>query len=283
MRTSNFRYPVSRIRYHRIIVFMCMMFAGKTVFSQELYVYTEPASNMAAKSIGARLTGNIMKDRAGDKISYMLMPELMWGVSRRVMVHGAAFLSDATGRTTFNGGQLYGKYRVFSQDDVHDHFRIAIYGKYAFTNSPVRDLYINLNNGNTGYEGGAIFTRLHNKVALSASTSYLHANINKGQYADPGKASRNAMNFTASVGKLMLPKEYKTYNQTNCNLMLELLGQTNLRNGQTLLDVAPSVQFIFGSRIRLDVGYRIPVVRSLYRSMLPGGLVRFEYNFFNVY
>lgn len=254
-----------------------------TAQSQELYVYTEPASNMAAKSIGARATANITKDRSRNRIGYMLMPELMWGVSRKIMIHGAAFVSDATGRNGVNGGEVYAKYRVYSQDDVHDHFRVAVFGKYAFTNSPVHDQYINLNNGNTGYEGGAVATKLHKKVALSASASYLHANLNRGQATDPGGAVRNAVNYTASAGKLMLPKEYRTYGQTNLNLMVEMLGQTNLRSGQTVLDLAPSVQFIFGSRTRVDLGYRIPVVTSLYRNMQPGGLIRFEYNFFNVY
>jgi len=43
----------------------------------------------------------------------------------------------------------------------------------------------------------------------------------------------------------MLLREYTSYNQTNMNLMLELLGQVNMNTGYSFFDIAPSVQFIF--------------------------------------
>lgn len=267
----------------RPMLILCLLLFMKGTAAQELYVYTEPASNMAAKSLGVRLTGNIMKDKHADQASYMLMPELMWGVSRKIMLHASAFVSDAKGQADLNGGLLYAKYRLYSNDDVHDHTRLAAYGKYAFTNVPVHDRYINLNNGNTGYEGGLVMTRLRKKTAVSAAASFLHANTNYGQHAHLRSRERNALGYTASIGRLFLPKVYKSYKQTNLNLMLELLGQTNLYNGHSLLDIAPSAQLIFNSRLRADIGYRIPAVRSLYRNMQPGLLLRFEYNFFNVY
>ena len=48
--------------------------------------------------------------------------------------------------------------------------------------------------------------------------------------------------------------------------MVELLGQVNMNTGYSYLDIAPSVQFIFLSKMRLDAAYRIPVVKDLDRT-----------------
>jgi len=76
---------------------------------------------------------------------------------------------------------------------------------------------------------------------------------------------------------------YTDYKQTNLNMMLEVLGQMNLNNKASYLDIAPSIQFIFLSKMRLDIGYRFPVVKDLLRNATNGFLLRIEYNFFNVY
>ena len=67
-----------------LVVFV---FATQFTHAQELFVFTEPASNMAAKSIGLRLNNYLMKDNSTNKVSYHLLPEVMWGVSKNIMVH----------------------------------------------------------------------------------------------------------------------------------------------------------------------------------------------------
>ncbi len=91
------------------------------------------------------------------------------------------------------------------------------------------------------------------------------------------------MSYSLSAGRLMLPFAYTDYKQTNVNLMTELLAQTNLYSGKTYLDLAPSVQFIFLSKMRLDLGYRFALIDDLERTADNGFLVRLEYNFFNVF
>ena len=81
----------------------------------------------------------------------------------------------------------------------------------------------------------------------------------------------------------MLPKEYTDYNQTNVNLMVEMLGQFNPALDIGYVDIAPSVQMIIKSRKRVDLGYRFPVNDNLFRTNEKGFLVRFEYNIFNAY
>lgn len=255
----------------------------QTVRAQELFVFTEPASNMAAKSFGVRANNYLMFEEGSGKANFHLLPELMWGISRKLMIHAEAFLSNRGNRFVTEGGGLYMKYRFYSSDDVHSHFRLAAYGRYSFNNSDVHQRTIDLNGHNSGYEGGLVATKLKNKVAVSASASYLYATDNGKEKFIYSKKSRNAAGYSLSVGKLMLPKEYSNYNQTNLNLMLEFLGQVNMNTGYSFLDVAPSVQFIFLSRMRLDAAYRIPLVKDLSRTAPGGFLIRLEYNIFNAY
>ena len=263
-----------------LIVFV---FATQFAHAQELFVFTEPASNMAAKSIGLRLNNYLMKDNSTNKASYHLLPELMWGVSKNIMVHAEAFLSNRNNSFVYEGAGVYMKYRFYSVDEVHNHFRVAAFGRYSFNNSDVHQQAIDLFGHNSGYEGGLVATQLIKKVAFSATVSALHATDNGKEKFIYGDKKRNAVNYTLSVGKLMLPKVYTSYSQTNVNLMVEMLGQTNLNNGNSFLDVAPSIQFIFLSRMRLDAAYRIPLVTNLTRTAPEGFFLRLEYNLFNAY
>lgn len=252
--------------------------------AQELFTYTEPASNMPAKSIGIRLTNNLMKEVLSDKLNYHLVPELMWGVSGKLMIHGEAFISNRNGGLVTEGGGMYFKYRFYSQDEVHDHFRMAFYGRASFNNSDVHQGAIDLNGHNSGYEAGLVSTKLIKRTAISGIISWLHATDNGGgnKFIE-SVAGRDAMGFSLSAGRLMLPREYKSYDQTNLNFMLELPGQVNMQTGKMFLDLAPSVQFIFLSKMRLDFGYRFPLVKDLDRTADKGFLCRLEYNIFNAY
>ena len=268
----------------RILLLIFISFGTNSLKAQELFTWSEPASNMAAKSIGVRANNILMNKKGSGKYNYHLLPEIMWGISKKVMMHAEVFLSNRNNGLAAEGGSLYFKYRFFSQDEVHSHFRLAAYARAAVNNSDVHQEAIDFNGHNSGYEAGVVATKLLNKVAVSAGSSFVHAadnaNNNKFNY---GNAGRNALAYNAAVGKLMLPKEYVSYNQLNINLMLEILGQANLVTGTTFLDLAPSIQFIIKSRMRIDGSYRFPIVEDLKRSASTGFLLRMEYNIFNAY
>ena len=265
------------------IILLIFVLTIQRAGAQELFVFTEPASNMAAKSFGLRANNYLMFEHKSKKTNYHLLPELMWGVSKNLMFHAEVFLSNRGNRFVTEGGGVYFKYRFYSIDDVHSHFRLAAYGRYSFNNSDVHQRAIDLNGHNSGYEGGFVATKLKNKVAVSGSVSYMHATENGKEKFIYGNKNRNAANYTLSVGKLMLPKEYTGYGQTNMNLMVELLGQVNMSTRYSFFDIAPSVQFIFLSRMRLDAAYRIPLVKDLTRTAPGGFFIRLEYNIFNAY
>ncbi len=265
------------------LIFLIFVLTVQTAGAQELYVFTDPASNVAAKSVGLRASNYLMFEEGSKKASYHLLPEVLWGASKKLMFQARAFLSNRGNRFVTEGGGLYVKYRFYSTDEVQSHFRMAAFGRYSFNNSDVHQRAIDLNGHNSGYEGGLVATKLKNKVAVSASASYLYATDNGKEKFIYNAKNRNAVNYTLSVGKLMLPREYTSYNQTNMNLMLELLGQVNMNTGYSFFDIAPSVQFIFLSKMRLDAAYRIPLVKDLTRTAPGGFLIRLEYNIFNAY
>jgi hypothetical protein len=265
---------------------LCLFFliAGN-IQAQELFVFTEPASNMSSHSIGARVESHFMQDlHKQSKHSYMLMPELMWGASKKLMFHAAFFFSDMDGSFYANGSSLYLKYRFLSNDGVHKHFRMAAFGKAAINNTHIHQYAIDLNGRNSGYEAGIIATQLINRLAVGSSFSVVHATDNSsGEKFLFGNKLRNAVNYSLSAGMLVLPKEYTSYNQVNMNVMVEMLGQSNTHNGFNYLDMAPSLQFIFNSRLKVDMGYYFALVKKLQRSTLKGAVLRLEYTIFNVY
>src|ERR1700739_4182772 len=84
------------------------------VFSQELYVNTEPASNMATRSAGIRLEN---QGYFNPEYKNRTTVEIMYGASKDLMVHGALYVSDYyQSNQRLEGGSLYGKYRFLSID-----------------------------------------------------------------------------------------------------------------------------------------------------------------------
>src|SRR3982751_1929591 len=201
--------------------------------AQELYSATEPASNIASGAIGFRLNNSIMYERNSSKINYHLIPELMFGISRKLMVSGDIFFSNRSEVFRAEGGSVYAKYRFLSNDAVQKHFRMAGFGRISYNNSDIHQEEISMYGHNSGIEFGVVATQLLRKVALSSSVSFLKAtdngNNNKFVY---GLNNSKALNYTLSIGKLMLPTTYKDYRQTNLNLMLEVLSQVNIGSGK---------------------------------------------------
>ncbi|EIA09459.1 hypothetical protein [Flavobacterium frigoris] len=248
--------------------------------AQELFVMTEPASNMPAGSIGIRNTSLLTFNKGGG-VNYQDMPEIMWGINRNWMIHATAFMNDKEGDFMFQGGSIYAKYRFFSIDDIHSHFRLAAFGRLSTNNSPIDQEGIETIGLNSGYETGIVATKLVNKTAISSSVSYERA-LNNNHYEFPNTQSNSAMNYTLSIGQLLHPKKYTSFKQTNINAMVEFLGQRLNGNGKSYLDVVPSVQFIINSQARIDVAYKQELYTTMNRTAPNGFLLRLEYTFFNV-
>ncbi len=262
------------------VIFLISISCG----AQELFSVTEPASNRPAGSIGFRFDHSIMDEINSSKINYHLIPEIMIGVSKKLTIHGNVFFSNRNEKFESEGGSLYAKYRFLSNDAMQRHFRMAAFARVSRNNSDIHQEEINMNGHNSGFEAGIVATQLLRKVALSSSVSILKASDNgNGNKFIYGSKNSKALNYSFSIGKLMLPKEYKDYRQTNINLMAEFLTQVNTGSGKYYMDIAPSVQMIFNSQSRVDIGYRAELSSTMIRTAPNGFFIRLEYNFFNAF
>lgn len=252
--------------------------------AQELFSITEPASNMASRSMAFRVDNFAMDEINSAKINYHLIPGIRVGISKKLMISSSAFFSNRLKQFKAEGASLYAKYRFLSKDAVQQHFRMAAFGMMSFNNSDIHQEEINLYGHNTGFEAGIVATQLLRKVALSSAVSFIKAldNGNNNKYIY-GLQNSRAVSYTFSAGKLMLPVQYKNYKQTNLNLMLEVLGQVNTGSGKYYTDIAPSLQLIFNSVSRIDIGYKKQVSTNLLRTAPNGFFVRIEYNLFNAF
>ncbi len=265
----------------RVILFFVAIYC-QNVFSQELFVVTDPASNVPTNSLSVRLSQSLFKEELKTGYNYHLMPEVTYGLNKNLMFRASAFVSNRSNQLVTEGGSFYTKYRFYSTDDLNSHFRLAAYGRYSFNNADIHQEQIEIMGHNSGFETGLVATKLIKKVAISSLVSFEKAYDNKPNYPFPDALGDNATNYTLSFGKLMYPKKYTNYKQTNINLMVEFVGQTINENGKSYLDVVPAIQFIFNSQARLDFAYRHELISSMIRSAPNGFYFNLEYNFFNL-
>lgn len=257
------------------------LFSGSTaVFSQELFVSTEPASNMPARSIAAKLNTEFVQP-GSDNIQVRLSPEIQLGLHKNLMLHTATGFSDMySSGLRWESVRLYAQYRFLSKDDVQKHFRMAAFAKAAYSrsNSPFDE--INLGGDQSGIQGGIIATHLLHKLALSTTLSLLQS-LDEKPEALIEAPSNSALGYTFSAGYLLLPRIYKNYKQTNFNIYAELTGQQSLDKKQSFIDLAPAVQFIFNSRSKLSIGYRFQLSGSMNRMAETAWMISFDTLFLN--
>jgi hypothetical protein len=263
------------------LVFLLLLFVGK-VEAQELFIFTEPASNMPARSIAIKQSGKIFNDASGSGTRHAT--ELMIGANKNIMLHAAATYGRLNG-TPFGLESLraYGKYRFFSADGMYSHFRMAAFAEVAHSNTKPMYQELNLQGDHSGVQAGLVFTQLLHKLAISSTISYLAINgYSKTHQLAMGNTSE-AVNYTLSVGRLIAPKKYTSYDQTNVNIYAELLGQTLTGTNKRYLDFAPGVQFIFNSKAKLNIAYRYNLQSNMTRMAPSSWMIGGEWLFLNAF
>ncbi|GAA4027420.1 hypothetical protein GCM10022386_08570 [Flavobacterium cheonhonense] len=266
----------------RKIILFLIAISSQNITSQELFVVTDPASNVPANSLAVNVMQSLFKEEMKSGYNYHFMPEVTYGLNKNIMFRASAFISNRSNQLVTEGGSFYTKYRFYSSDDLNSHFRMAAFGRYSFNNADIHQEQIEILGHNTGFEGGFVATKLIKKLAISSSVSFEKAFDNKPDYPFPDNMGDNATNYTLSFGKLMYPKKYTSFKQTNINLMVEFVGQTINENGKSYLDVVPAIQFIFNSQARLDLAYRQELLSSMVRSAPNGFYFNLYYTFFDL-
>ncbi len=266
----------------KIVIFILLLFCFQNMYCQELFVVTDPASNVPANSLGINVMQLLFKEQIKTGYNYHLMPEITFGLNKNLMFRGSAFISNRSNQLYTEGGSFMTKYRFFSSDDLQSHFRMAAYLRYSFNRADIHQEQIEILGHNTGVESGIIATKLIKKLAISSSISFEKAKDNKPNYPFPNTIGNNATNYTLSFGRLMYPPKYTSFKQTNINLMVEIVGQTINENGKSFLDIVPAIQFIFNSQARVDLAYRQQLFSSMIRSAPNGVYFNLYYTFFNL-
>ena len=249
--------------------------------AQELYVYTDPASNVPSRSISPKLSANLITSPISEeRFMERYTPEVMFGLNKNLMLRtGLTFADMHTSGMRWESMFVYSKFRFLSKDELHRHFRIAAFIDASYSRSPFHFEEISLQGDKSGVQAGLIATQLWNKLAVSGTVSHtqvLHASRKDNSNSNVPYA---AMNYSLSAGYLVLPKEYTDYRQTNLNLYLELLTQQTFDPSRYYVDLAPAVQFIFNSNTKLNLGYHFQLKSNMLRMTETSWLVSIERTF----
>lgn len=268
------------------IFILILFFSPAITKGQELYVYTEPASNMPARSLSTKVSANYIGSQAPEnRFMQRYTPAIMFGINKKWMVHvGATFADMHTRNFGWESVYLYGKYRFLSHDDLHAHFRMAAYAEAGYSRSPYHYDEVGLQGDNSGISLGLIATQLWGKFAGSATVSHtqvLDKDRNDKTIVYIPSRIYQTMNYSMSAGYLVLPFQYTDYKQTNLNVYTELLAQQSLDRKSYFVDLAPAVQFIFNSNAKLNLGYRFQLKGDMRRMAKDSWLISFERTFLN--
>lgn len=263
----------------RMLFFLLLAICGIQLNAQELYVFSDPASNVPASSVVAKAFTQLgnrspLPQRYG--------AELMAGLSKKLMLRAGTSLSNMMQQNvTWEGAYLYGKYRFLSNDDVHTHFRMAAFGEVGYSSNASFYDEINIQGDVSGLQAGIIATQLKNKTAVSATLAYAEA-FRKTDMMSGHLPANRALVYSLSVGNLVLPRVYKNYDQLNFNIYTEVLGQKALDRDVWFVDLAPAIQFIFKSNTKVNLGYRFQLDGNAMRFNRQVYVVALEHTFFNV-
>jgi len=267
----------------RILFITLLVLGALRSSAQELYVFTEPASNMPAHSLSVKQTAKVLHDASGSAINQRQTTELMFGLTKDWMVHASTTFSNMYSPSfQWESARLYAKYRFLTHDDLYSHFRMAAFAEASYSRNVLHYDELSLEGDHKGVQAGVIATQLLHKLAISSSVSLVE-NFQEGRDEKSvySPQSYEGLNYSLSAGYLLFPRNYTNYKQVNVNLYAELLGQKSLDLNRSFLDVAPAVQLIFNSQAKLNAGYRFQVNGNMNRMSNNSWLLSFEWLWLN--
>jgi hypothetical protein len=280
-------------RVSTVVLFIFVFYGNSS--AQELFINTEPASNMPRYSYGFRIgSESFSQDHSlKNKTDLEFMYEETGNIMTTVMLHA----SNYYGTYGYNNFGLYAKYRLYTDDGFKEHFRVAVYAQSAFGKQRNTFADVMLDGGNSGMGAGLIFTLLQHRLAFSSTLGAIvfvpdiHTgtfDINRDEiiYANP----KNYL-FSLSAGYLVYPRMYESYHDVNFNVYAELLGKYITYNIPDLdfssqehgmiLDLAIGPQVIINSISRIDLSVRTRLVSSVASFPSPSVLIRYEQMFYH--
>lgn len=284
----------------KLFVLVVIVLVGaihSSIAAQELYVFSDPASNVPAKSLSLKYAGKYMNEQrlnqGLNKTESILMNRQMaeanFGLSKKWMLRSGFTFSDMyTNRVMkWESLSLYAKYRFLSSDDVHKHFRAAAFLKGVYSTNSLKFDELTSDGDQSVFQAGLILTQLVGKLAISGTVALTEVVDDERwlKYGGPRRFGYESLNYTLSSGYLLLPKKYKSYEQTNFNLYLELIGSQGLDRKVYFVDLAPALQFIVNSKTKINMGYRFQLKGNANRmaDANPSLSLSVETTFFNTF
>jgi hypothetical protein len=265
---------------------LAFIFSLSTSRAQELYVFSEPASNMPARALSLKYTGKFLEGYHSGKNEQRQALGVQLGLNKKWMIRAGTTISDMYSYpvTRWESFNMYAKYRFLSKDDIHKHFRVAAFMEASYSKN---DLYydeLSLEGDQSGVQAGLVFTQLLHKLAVSSTVSITEVIHEQRRNDDSpqGYFPYAAFNYSLSAGYLLFPRKYVSYKQTNFNIYLELLGSNALDKSLHFVDLAPAVQLIFNSNTKVNAGYRFQLSGNMHRMATESLLISVETTFLNV-
>jgi len=270
----------------RICFLLFFLYISSIINAQELYPYAEPASNMPSKSISVKLGAMYGKGVHRSNTLHRYMPEVMFGLNKNWMVHASLGFSNMhENYFYYESAKIYAKYRFLSIDEIHKHFRMAAFASATYSRNHLDHNEINLQYADqSGVQAGIIATQLWHKFAISGTASISEVlDEERTEKVFPQKYAFESFNYSISAGYLIFPRSYIDYNQVNLNLYAELIGGRNINWPQEkyYVDLMPSIQLIFNSTSKLNLGYRFELSSDIYRLMRKSFMISYEQIFLN--
>lgn len=255
--------------------------------AQELFIQTEPASNMPARSWGLRLASDMWN--ANDRVVARLGFEAMYGITKDLMVHLQGFGSNQVDNFELETYGLYAKYRLYADDDFKYHFRLAVFGEALFGKQNSHSPSFASKGSGPLLTGGVIATLLEGRFAASTTLGVAKAtkDIEAGH---PTYKNIVGANGSLSMGYLIYPDAYESYSDPNVNIYAEVLGFTSMfdevdhdlisstSGTEILLSFGPQV--ILNSLTRIDLAYALTLHSSYTMKKQNSVFIRLEHNFF---
>ncbi len=246
-------------------VSVCLFFLAIVHFTnaQELYVMSEPASIMPTRSIMLKQSYQQM---GGKMNNSFYNTQIEFSFKKNWMMHLG---------TNYTASEVYLQHRLYSLDDIHAHTRLALFARAISSPFNPSSNAIMMEGQQKLWNAGFIATRLQHKWASSFTAGWLH------RYTGITSYTKNGIQYSWSNGWLLYPKNYNSYGQTNLNFYVELIGQQLINDKAHFLDIAPSIQLIFNSQSKLNLGYRWALADNTNRMSDRSLYLSFDYLFFN--
>ncbi len=274
-----------------------LLLAASSVFSQELYIMSHPAANLAKNRV--ELRNNLM---GYDDFKYFHNSfEVNYGILGNLTMYNTVFYTTNSNYKLLGNYDIAFRYRFYQHDKKNFHLRAAWQSGVNIPLNPTRVVsdaveyelhpghrvkFFNMINDltvpvtdfhssdNLTYRNDLIATLLINKFAATGEMGW-NINIPENDFK-----FGNYFDWTLAFGYNIFPKEYTSYDDVNINLYLEnkaayyfknkFQGSEIANSGGFRLDSYLGVQTIFFSSVMAELSYKIPVHSNEYSEAVQG-------------